>query len=132
MIYAKRIVPGINRFYRGHIQNTPNRKTFSAMLIISYKQVVSVNVGNELSSPGKLSCGANQGSILRPLLLLLYVNITPQAVRSELLFYADDTCLICTGRDIKTIEDQLNKDFNSLCKIRLWEVKKICLLFRLR
>ena len=32
------------------------------------------------------------------------------------LLYADDTCLICMGRDIKTIEDQLNKDFNSFCE----------------
>ena len=40
----------------------------------------------------------------------------PQAVSCELLLYADDTCLICTGKDIKTIEDQLNKDFNSLCE----------------
>ena len=32
------------------------------------------------------------------------------------LLYADDTCLICTGKDIKTIEDQLNKDFNSFCE----------------
>ena len=38
----------------------------------------------------------------------------PQPVTCELLLYADDTCLICTGKDIKTIEDQLNKDFNSL------------------
>ena len=28
MIYAKTIVPGLNRFYRGHFQNTPNIKTF--------------------------------------------------------------------------------------------------------
>ena len=32
MIYAKRIVPGLKRFYSGHFQNTPNIKTFSAML----------------------------------------------------------------------------------------------------
>ena len=41
MIYAKAVVPGLNRFYRGHFQNTPNIKTdFSAMLDRS----VSVNV----------------------------------------------------------------------------------------
>ena len=28
MIYAKRIVPGVNRFYSGHFQSTPNVKTF--------------------------------------------------------------------------------------------------------
>ena len=28
MIYAKTIVTGLNRFYRGHFQNAPNIKTF--------------------------------------------------------------------------------------------------------
>ena len=51
--------------------------------------------------------------LLGPLLSLSYVNETPQAVDSELLLYADDTCLIYT--DTKSTEDQLNKDFNSLC-----------------
>ena len=40
----------------------------------------------------------------------------PQAVNSELLLYADDTCLFFTGKDSKIIGDQLNKDFNSLCE----------------
>ena len=30
-------------------------------------------------------------------------------------FYADDSCLIFTGRNIKEIEEKLNKKFNSLC-----------------
>ena len=63
------------------------------------------------SSPGKLSCGVPQGSILGP---LLYVNGMPQAVNSEILLYADDTCLIYTGKDIKTIE-RLNTYFSTLC-----------------
>ena len=39
----------------------------------------------------------------------------PQAVNSDLLLYADDTCLMYTGKDIKMIEEQLNTDFSSLC-----------------
>ena len=39
----------------------------------------------------------------------------PQAVNSDLLLYADDICLMYMGQDIKTIEEQLNTDFNSLC-----------------
>ena len=61
----------------------------------------------------------------------------PQAVSCELLLYADDTCLICKGKDIKTIEDQLNKDFSSLCEwfidnklsIHLGEQKTKSILF---
>ena len=75
-----------------------------------------VNVGNDFSSPCKLLCGVPQGSILGPLLFLLYVNDMPQAVNSDLLLlYADDTCLIYTGKDINMIEEQLNTDFSSLC-----------------
>ena len=74
-----------------------------------------VNIDNSFSTPGKLMCGVPQGSILGPLLFLLYVNDMQQAVSCDLLLYADDTCLIFTGRDTKTIENQLNGDFNSLC-----------------
>ena len=75
-----------------------------------------VNIGKEYPSPGKLSCGVPQGFILSPLLFLLCVNDMPQAISSELLLYADDTCLTYMGKDTKTIEEQLNRDFNSLCK----------------
>ena len=75
-----------------------------------------VNVGKESSSPGELSCGVPQGSILGPLLFLLYINDMPQAVNSELLLYADDTCLIYMGKNIQKIEEQLNSDFTSLCE----------------
>ena len=70
-----------------------------------------VNVGKEFSFPGKLSYGVPQGSILGPLLFLLYVNDIPQAVNSELLLYADDTCLIYMGKNIQKIEEQLNSNF---------------------
>ena len=57
-----------------------------------------------------------QGSILGPLLFLLYGNDMPRAVNSELLLYADDTCLIYMGKNIQKIEEQLNSDFTSLCE----------------
>ena len=75
-----------------------------------------VNVGKEFSSRGKLACYVPQRSILGPLLFLLYANDMPQAVRSELLLYADDTWLFFMGKGSKTIEDQLKEDFNSLCE----------------
>ena len=39
----------------------------------------------------------------------------PQAVKCELLLYADDTCLIFQHNDIKEIKIQLNKNFSLIC-----------------
>ena len=51
---------------------------------------------------------------------------TTQAVDSELLLSADDTCLIC-GKDTKATENQLNKQFNSPCN---WFIdNKLSILF---
>ena len=35
---------------------------------------------------------------------------------ANFIFMQMKLCLICTGKDIKMIEDQLNEDFNSLCE----------------
>ena len=74
-----------------------------------------VYIKNTFSEPGNLLCGVPQGSILGPLLFLLYINDMPQAVDCELLLYADDTCLIFQHKDITEIESALNKNFSMLC-----------------
>ena len=44
----------------------------------------------------------------------------PQSVDCDLLLYADDTRLRCTDKNIKTIQSNLYKNFNSLCD---WSVE---------
>ena len=74
-----------------------------------------VHIKNTFSEPENLLCGVLQGSILGPLLFLLYINDMPQAVDCELLLYADDTCLIFQHKNINKVESALNKNFNMLC-----------------
>ena len=93
---------------------------FSTQSILWFKSYLTnstflVNVEKSFSEPGKLECGVPQGSILGPLLFLLYVNDMPGAVNCEMLLYADDTCLVFQAKDLDTISDRLNTKFNKLC-----------------
>ena len=74
-----------------------------------------VNLGNAFSQPACVSSGVPQGSILGPLLFLIYINDMSQAIKFNLFLYADDTCLVCQNKDINEIEKQLNKDSESIC-----------------
>ena len=78
-------------------------------LIVSPQKSVSV--------PGVLNCGVPQGSILGPILFLLYENDMKSVVTDcDLRLYADDTCLLSSDENVSSIEKHLNTDFNSLCE----------------
>ena len=74
-----------------------------------------ININTSYSSPSNLLCGVPQGSILGLLLFLLYINDLPQAVVSDSLLYADDTCIVFQHKSEIEIEKQLIRDFSSLC-----------------
>ena len=92
-----------------------------------YERIFFIEIENQLSDYEKVSRGVPQGSILGPLLFLVYVNDMPQAVKSNLFLYADDLCLMYQHRDVEEIEEQLNKDFENVCD---WLVgNKLCIHF---
>ena len=78
-------------------------------------RMFSVHVENSFSVKTIITCGVPQGSILGPLLFLLYVNDMVQAAKRDLLLHADDTGLIFQHKDINIIEHQLNKNFSNIC-----------------
>ena len=73
-----------------------------------------INLRNAFSQSACVSSGVSQGSILGPLLFLIYINDMSQAVKCNLFVYADDSCLVCQHEYIKETEKQLNKDFENI------------------
>ena len=71
-------------------------------------------------------CGVPQGSILGPLLFLIYVNDMESAVKCKLILYEDDSALLVSGKDVKVIQETLEKE---LCALSSWLVdNKLSLL----
>ena len=64
--------------------------------------------------------GVPQGSRLGPLLWILYINDIVENLESEVLLFADDTCLFATGKDPAETAEIINRD---LAKIYEWSLK---------
>ncbi len=79
-------------------------------------QMCSVN--GALSGRKLVTCGIPQGSILGPLLFLIYVNDLPNSLEySSTRMFADDTALTVSGRSIQDVEVAINHD---LTNVKQW------------
>ena len=78
-------------------------------------QYVTYN-GNE-SSRQMIKCGVQQGSILGPLLFLIYINELCSVCKNTIpLLFADDTNLFSSGVDATGLQDGVNHDLAVISK----------------
>ena len=86
------------------------------LLTMRTQQVVLEGVS---SSSITVTSGEPQGTILRPLLFILYLNDLPEGISPQVRLLADDCILY---REINTLNDcqDLQKDIDTLCN---WESK---------
>ena len=77
------------------------------------EQIVAVN--GTLSSPLPVSCGVPQGSILGPLLFLIYVNDMSSACECNLFLFADDSALLVSHKDKLQVEKVLSSELGRIC-----------------
>ena len=78
------------------------------------KRHFTVEVANQVPKVANISCGVPQGSVLGPLLFLIYVNDISQAVECALYLYADNLCLLFQHKSVTEIKKNLTKDSSNI------------------
>ena len=63
-----------------------------------------------------IECGVPQGSILGPLLFLLYVNDLPNIIDLSGILFADDTCVLSSSKSLSTVVKDTNEKLKRLDK----------------
>ena len=83
-----------------------------------------VSLNGEVSRLNNVVCGVPQGSNLGPLLFLIYINDMNKAIKhSSVYHFADDTNLLYSHKNPKTLKNKANQDlkllYEWLCANRL-------------
>lgn len=91
-----------------------SHKLFESYLNYRTQQVM---IGNVKSKSAPISYGVPQGSILGPLLFILYINDLPlQVGKSTADMYADDSTFYTSGKNTMEIQQILQTDMTSITK----------------
>ena len=76
------------------------------------KQRVVLN--GQVSSWGDVKAGISQGSILGPLLFLIYINDLPDGLNSNVKLFADDMSLLSVVHNITDSASLLNRNLSEI------------------
>ena len=72
-------------------------------------------LGTKSTNINKLTSSVPQGSILKPILLIIYVNNFSKCLRySSCLAFADDTTILISEKNKKNLYDNANEELNNI------------------
>jgi len=93
---------------------TGNELSWFESYLTNRKQYVCLEECN--SALLSILIGVPQGSILGPLLFLLYINDLPQTSNPSTKLFADDTALFADDDDIQNLLTFVNEEFQKICQ----------------
>lgn len=107
--------------------------------LISYltDRSLFVKIENSVSEQYHSSMGTPQGSVLGPLIFLLFINDLPEFISyGKVFMYADDTSIIISSKTLEDLENLVNivlEEFNTWCynnRLIINYDKTVCVLFK--
>ena len=75
-----------------------------------------VKINKSISKLQNVTLGVPQGSVLGPLLFLIYVNDLPKATTCNIKMFADDTSIFINGKDADKLKEQAEICLNDITK----------------
>ena len=73
------------------------------------------SVNGHLSTASPITCGVPQGSIIGPLLFLVYINDLPNCLeKASPRMYADDTSISLAAANLSDLENKINRELINL------------------
>ncbi len=99
--------------YLSKLKLSPNAVSLMSNYLSDRRQ--KVRLSNHYSDWLPLTAGVPQGSLLGPLLFLIYVNdISRNIINSKIISYADDTALYFSSEDKEDLISNVNRDLHKL------------------
>ncbi|KAL0868298.1 hypothetical protein ABMA27_007827 [Loxostege sticticalis] len=111
----KRLLDKLERYgIRGNAQNWLRSYLSNRQQCTEITKVIESKSCTFRSKYRIIPCGVPQGSVLGPLLFLLFINDLPNIIQHKCFLFADDTTVVIKCDNLNSFNDDINKTIKSI------------------